>query len=126
MNDDQNLIYLMIHVLIFTELTSQSRSGGVAINMKPAELSVQRTRMLQSLELVTRLSKTVIGENDIVESTQSEDMDVSETTLSDYSDMDISSESDGFDNASNFSGTDTETADEGDDITGFDDDLLDV
>jgi len=82
--------------------------------------------MLQSLELVTRLSKTVIGDNDVVETTHSEDMDVSETTLSDYSDMDISSESDGFDNASNFSGTDTETADEGDDLTGFDDDLLDV
>ena len=39
-------------------------------------MSEQRDRMLHSLELVTRLSKTLIGENDPVE-----DLDYSENTL---------------------------------------------
>lgn len=74
--------------------------------------------MLHSLELVTRLSKTLIGENDPVE-----DLDYSENTLTDSSDSDSSTDSDDGDNTSNYSGTDTETADEGDNSG---DDLLDI
>lgn len=93
-------------------------------SMKPAELSVQKTRMIRSLDLANRLTRTVIGDNDVTDRGQSEEINASETTISDCSDVEVTSDSDGLDNTSNYTGTDTETADEGD--NSGDDDLLDV
>ncbi|CAL8094861.1 unnamed protein product [Orchesella dallaii] len=102
------------------KLSSQSRNGCPVSSVKASQLSNQRDKLLQSLELVMRLSKTIIGETDVTD-TSRVDFDDEDTTTSDSSDLDSSSTDD--DNASNFSGTVTETADEGDDSG---DDLLDV
>lgn len=103
-------------------MSSRRRSGSAVSILKPSQLTTQRDKMLHSLELVARLTKTVIGENDIVEYPVWDDLDNSETS-SGSSDMDFSSDSDD-EHTSNYSGTDTETADEGD-YSGYDD-LLDV
>ncbi|ODM99917.1 PHD finger protein 20-like protein 1 [Orchesella cincta] len=103
------------------KLSSQSRNGCPVSSVKASQLSNQRDKLLQSLELVMRLSKTIIGENDATDTSRA-DFDDEDFTTSDSSDLDSSSNDDD-DNASNFSGTDTETADEGD---GSGDDLLDV
>jgi len=49
---------------IFSELGSQSRNGAPVSSVKVSQLSNQRDMLLQSLELVMRLSKTIIGESD--------------------------------------------------------------